>query len=145
MPGHPASPGAAAKPPFASVDFDRAPFLVIWETTQSYALACWASARPWRDPLEPTTEEGKRLLDDVADMGTPLFVFSGGDPTDRPDLCELIRHTKTRGLRSATIPAATERLSRDLVRDLKEASVDQMALSLDFPRAVARPASRVRR
>jgi len=138
MPDHPASAGAAAKPPFASVDPDRAPFLVIWETTQSCALACRhcrASARPWRDPLELTTEEGKRLVDDVADMGTPLIVFSGGDPTDRPDLCELIRHAKTRGLRSATIPAATERLSRDVVRDLKEAGVDQMALSLDFPRA----------
>lgn len=53
MPGHTVSPGAAAKPPFASVDPDRAPFLVICETTQSCALACRhgrASARPWRDP-----------------------------------------------------------------------------------------------
>jgi radical SAM protein with 4Fe4S-binding SPASM domain len=35
----------------------------------------------------------------------------------------------------ATIPAATERLTRDLVFRLKDAGADQMALSLDFPRA----------
>jgi radical SAM protein len=125
-------------PAFASVDFTRAPFLVIWETTQSCALACRhcrASARPYRDPQELTTEEGKRLIDDIVDMGTPLIVFSGGDPTNRPDLCELIRHANSRGLRSATIPAASEHLTRDVVRELKEAGVDQMALSLDFPRA----------
>jgi radical SAM protein len=121
-----------------SVDFSLAPFLVIWETTQACALACRhcrASARPWRDPLELTTEEGKRLVDDVVDMGTPLLVFSGGDPLNRPDLVDLIRHAKSRGLRTATIPAATERLTRELVSELKQAGCDQMALSLDFPRA----------
>jgi radical SAM protein len=125
-------------PPMPAVDFARAPFLVIWETTQACALACRhcrASARPWRDPLELTTEEGKRLVDDVADMGTPLLIFSGGDPVNRPDLAELIRYGKTRGLRTATIPAATERLTRELVAELKQAGCDQMALSLDFPRA----------
>ncbi|HEX9190035.1 MAG TPA: radical SAM/SPASM domain-containing protein, partial [Vicinamibacteria bacterium] len=40
-----------------SVDFARSPFLVIWETTQSCALACRhcrASAQPGRDPRELT-------------------------------------------------------------------------------------------
>jgi radical SAM protein len=122
----------------ASVDFAKAPFLVIWETTQACALACRhcrASARPWRDPLELTTDEGRALVDQIAEMGTPLVVFSGGDPVNRPDLFDLIRHAKARGLRTATIPAATESLTRELVRGVKEAGADQMALSLDFPRA----------
>lgn len=121
-----------------AVDFDLAPFLVIWETTQSCALACRhcrASARPGRDSLELTTEEGKRVLKETAEMGTPLVVFTGGDPANRPDLLELIRYAKEQGMRAATIPAATDALTRDLVRSLKEAGLDQMALSLDFPRA----------
>jgi AdoMet-dependent heme synthase len=121
-----------------AVDFDLAPFLVIWETTQACALACRhcrASARPGRDPLELTTEEGKRVVRETAEMGTPLIVFTGGDPVNRPDLLELIRYGKDQGLRTATIPAATDVLTRDLVRSLKEAGLDQMALSLDFPRA----------
>jgi radical SAM protein len=121
-----------------AVDFAQAPFLVIWETTQACALACRhcrASARPWRDPLELTTEEGRRVIEQTAEMGTPLIIFSGGDPVNRPDLFDLIRHGRAQGLRTATIPAATDALMRNLVQELKDAGLDQMALSLDFPRA----------
>jgi len=124
--------------PPPAVDFERAPFLVIWETTQACALACRhcrASASPGRDPLELTTEEGKRVIRQVAEMGTPILIFSGGDPVNRPDLLELIRASKEQGLRTATIPAATDCLTRALVRDLRQAGLDQMALSLDFPDA----------
>jgi radical SAM protein len=123
--------------PMPVVDFERAPFLVIWETTQSCALACRhcrASARPGRDPLELSTEEGKRVVRQTAQMGTPLMIFTGGDPVNRPDLFELIRYGKEQGLRTATIPAATDALTRDLVVQLKDAGLDQMAVSLDFPR-----------
>ncbi|HXY41202.1 MAG TPA: radical SAM protein, partial [Vicinamibacteria bacterium] len=108
MAGHPhgvsrASAERAAGPSFMrSVDFARSPFLVIWETTQSCALACRhcrASAQPGRDPSELTTEEGCRLIDQVAELGTPILILSGGDPVNRPDLTDLIRHGKQRGLR----------------------------------------------
>lgn len=118
------------------VDFDKAPFLVIWETTQACGLACRhcrASAQPRRDPLELTTEEGFRVIRQTKEMGTPLIVFTGGDPAGRPDLLELVRYAKGLGLRTATIPAATEALTRELVFSLKEAGLDQLAQSLDFP------------
>jgi AdoMet-dependent heme synthase len=135
-----APPMRPAGRPFSmpTVDFHQAPFLVIWETTQSCALACRhcrASARPGRDPRELTTEEGRRLIRDVAGLGTPILILSGGDPVNRPDLLELIRYGKEQGLRMATIPAATDALTRELVQGLKDAGADQMALSLDFPRA----------
>jgi radical SAM protein len=120
------------------VDFKVAPFLVIWETTQSCALACRhcrASARPERDPLELSTEDGKRVLRDIAAMGTPLVVLSGGDPLNRPDLYDLVSYAKSLDLRTATIPAATDRLTPEVVRRFKDAGLDLMALSLDFPRA----------
>jgi radical SAM protein len=139
MSPHPAGLTAgAAGAAMPQVDFEQAPFLVIWETTQACALACRhcrASARPDRDPLELTTDEGKRVIDETAGMGTPILIFSGGDPVNRPDLLDLVRHAKDRKLRAATIPAATDCLTRDLVERLKDAGLDQMALSLDFPRA----------
>jgi AdoMet-dependent heme synthase len=125
--------------PLPTVDFAVAPFLVIWETTQACALACRhcrASARPERDPLELTTSEGLAVIDQVADMGTPLLVLTGGDPLNRPDLLVLVRHAKERGLRVATIPAATDRLTEAVVASFKKAGLDQMALSLDFPDAL---------
>jgi radical SAM protein with 4Fe4S-binding SPASM domain len=36
----------------------------------------------------------------------------------------------------ATIPAATPRLTRDLIRDLQNAGLDQVAFSLDFPNPI---------
>ena len=72
--------------PAWEVDFSKAPFLVIWEMTQACGLACLhcrANANARAHPDELTSEEGRRLIDEVSEMGTPLLVFSGGDPTLR--------------------------------------------------------------
>lgn len=117
------------------LDFSRRPFITIWETTRACDLACaHCRASALRSPLphELTGSEGMALVDQVATMGTPLLVLSGGDPLKRPDLLELIRHGKRRGLRVGTIPAASPRLTTEVVRELQDAGLDQMALSLDF-------------
>lgn len=116
------------------LDYNRAPLLLIWEVTRACALACRhcrAAAEDRRDPRELSTEEGKRLIDAVREMGTPLVIFTGGDPLQRVDLEELIRHGKAAGLRVGAIPAATERLTRERVVSLKDAGLDQMAVSID--------------
>lgn len=116
------------------VDFDRAPLLVIWEVTRACALACRhcrAAAEDVRDPRELTLDEGKNLLDQVRAMGTPLMIFTGGDPLQRDDLEDLIAHAKAIGLRPAAIPAATPRLTRERMLSLKAAGLDQVAISLD--------------
>lgn len=120
------------------VDFGQAPFLVIWETTRSCALACRhcrADAILRRDPLELSTEEGKRLLSDAASMKTPIVILSGGDPLNRADLEDLIRHGKAAGLRMGTIPAATDNLTRERIASLRTAGIDQVAFSIDGPTA----------
>jgi radical SAM protein with 4Fe4S-binding SPASM domain len=58
-------------------------------------------------------------------------VLSGGDPLQRDDLAELVRHGKSLGLRMATIPAATDRLTRQRLAELKDAGLAQVAFSLD--------------
>ena len=120
------------------IDYRTAPFLIIWETTQACDLVCRhcrASAQPEHDPRELTTAEAEGVLRQAADMGTPIFVLSGGDPLKRRDLFHLIRHGAGLGLRMATIPAATPLLTEDVVRRLKQSGLSQMALSLDFPTA----------
>ncbi len=117
-------------------DYSLSPFLVIWETTQACDLTCKhcrASAQPHPLPGELSYKEGQRLLDDIQEMGCHIVVLSGGDPLKRPDLFDLIRHGKALGLRMATIPAATDLLQRNVLFKLKEAEVDQVAFSLDFP------------
>ena len=127
------------------VDFDRAPLLLIWEVTRSCELACKhcrADAIHQRDPRELSLAEGKTLIDDVAEMGTPLLIFTGGDPLQREDLEDLIVYGKSKGLRVGTIPATTARLTRERIASLKAAGVDQMALSLDGPDAETHDAFR---
>lgn len=128
---HDATLSAPRPSPF---DFSKAPLLVIWETTRSCALACAhcrADADATIDPRELSLAEGRRLIDQVADMGTPILVLSGGDPLVRKDLEDLTRHAKSRGLRVGTIPAATANLTRARLESLKDAGLDQIAFSLD--------------
>lgn len=116
------------------IDFDQAPLLLIWEVTRSCELACVhcrASAIHQRHPQELTLAQGKDLIEQVRAMGTPLIIFTGGDPLQRDDLEELIRHAKSVGLRAGTIPATTYRLTRERLESLKAAGVDQLALSID--------------
>jgi MoaA/NifB/PqqE/SkfB family radical SAM enzyme len=65
------------------IDFSERAYIVIWEVTQACDLACVhcrASAQPKRNPLELSTEEGKRLIGEIARLQVPVFVLSEGDP-----------------------------------------------------------------
>jgi radical SAM protein len=119
---------------FASLDFAQTPFLAIWEVTQACPLVCQhcrAEAQDRSDPNELTLEEGKHLLDQIKAMGTPVCVLSGGDPLRRQDLTQLIRHGADLGLRMATIPVASQELTRDHLAALQDAGIAQVAFSLD--------------
>ena len=120
------------------IDYDRAPFVLIWEATQACDLTCQhcrAAAQPNHHPGELTTQEGEKLLSQAAELGTPIFILSGGDPLKRNDLFHLIRYGSELKMRMATIPAATDLLTEGVVRQLKESGLSQIAQSIDFPRA----------
>jgi AdoMet-dependent heme synthase len=117
-----------------SIDFSERPYIVIWEVTQACDLACVhcrASAQPKRHPLELSTQEGKKLIDEIADMQAPVFVLTGGDPIKRPDLFELIEHAQKVGVRVSLTPSATPLLTREVVHRLKESGLARLAVSLD--------------
>lgn len=125
-------------PPSLAVDFDRAPFLVIWEVTRACALACVhcrADAIHRRDPRELTTEEGFRLIDQVRAFGArpPLFVLTGGDPMRRSDLAELVRYGADAGLTVALTPSGTAAATPARLAELKAAGLSRVAVSLDGP------------
>jgi radical SAM protein len=118
----------------AQLDFARAPFLVIWETTRACDLACKhcrAEAILSRDPLELTTAEGKSLMDQVRRFGRIVFVLSGGDPVRRPDLVDLVAYGAEAGLRMGLTPATTPLVTPELLRRLKGAGLARLAVSLD--------------
>jgi radical SAM protein len=119
-------------------DFDEAPFLVIWETTQACDLACKhcrAEAQPDRHPAELTTTEAKQLIDDVRRFGPIIFVFSGGDALKRPDIIELTEYGTSVGLRMAITPATTPLCTHEMLERMHGAGMARLAVSLDGPSA----------
>ena len=117
-------------------DVAERPFIVIWEATQACPLACLhcrASARPNRDRGELDTDEAVRLMAQVAEFGrpAPLFVITGGDPFQRPDLETLVRRGTELGLPVSVSPSGTPTLTAAALAGLHRAGARAVSLSLD--------------
>jgi radical SAM protein len=128
-----------------NIDFKERPFIVIWEVTQACDLACVhcrASAQALRNPLELTTAEGKRLIDEIAALKVPVFVLTGGDPLKRPDTYELIEYAAAQGVRISLTPSATPLLTRNAIEQMKQRGLARLAISLDGPTAAIHDAFR---
>jgi AdoMet-dependent heme synthase len=135
----------ATRPHLPDVDFDRSPFLVIWETTQACDLACVhcrAEAIPCRDAGELSTHEAFQLMRTVRRFGRPLFVLTGGDPAKRPDVVEIVSEGARLGLRMGMTPSATPLLTPELTRELAGAGLTRLAMSLDGATATSHDAFR---
>ncbi len=118
------------------VNVHEAPLLVYWEVTRACDLACRhcrAEAQPLRHPLELTTEEGFRLLEQLRAFGNPLphIVFTGGDPLKRPDLFDWLSRAVELGFRTAITPSGTYALTREVVHRFKDVGVWMMSVSID--------------
>ncbi|HUX37626.1 MAG TPA: radical SAM protein, partial [Rectinemataceae bacterium] len=119
-------------------DFDLAPFTIAWEITRACAYACVhcrADAQHVRDPGELSTAEAKGLIDRIAEFGSPILIFTGGDPMMRPDLFELIEYATKAGLRCSLTPTATKLATRERLQKAMDAGIKRIALSLDAPTA----------
>ena len=119
------------------VDFNQAPFTIAWEVTRACAYACVhcrADAQHHRDPRELTTEEGFALIDRLTEFGSPILIFTGGDPMMRRDLFDLIAYATEKGLRCSLTPTATALPTVERLQKAKEAGIRRVALSLDAPR-----------
>lgn len=81
---------------------DKKP-VVVWNVTRRCNLRCrhCYAGSPGAAPAdELSTEEGLKLIDDLSSFGSPVILFSGGEPLLRKDLPELAAHAKACGLRA---------------------------------------------
>ena len=111
---------------------DKKP-VIVWSMGQRCNLKCihcYSQSRDIEYPNELTTQEGKALLDDLAQYGVPVVLFSGGEPTMRPDLLELAHHAKSKGLR-AVISTNGTLITREKARELKSVGLSYVGVSLD--------------
>jgi len=107
--------------------------VTAWNVTRTCNLQCihcYSDSEGKKYEGELTTEEGKTLIDDLADFRIPALLFSGGEPTIRPDILELIRHAKERGIRS-TLSTNGTLITPELARELHAIGLAYVGISLD--------------
>ena len=92
---------------------------------QNACAWCYASDMP--NVRELDTESWKQVLDRLWRAGIPMVNFTGGEPTMRRDLVELVRHAE----KFVTGLITNGRALADLVGKLKAASLDYVQVSIE--------------
>lgn len=76
------------------------------------------------------TSDLLRRIDLLADLGTGILTFSGGEPLLHPDLGALIRRIRTHGM-IATLITNGYLLTRERIQQLNSAGLDHLQISID--------------
>lgn len=106
--------------------------IVSWNTTNQcnmFCDHCYREAGAKADE-ELNTEEGKALLDEIKKAGFKIMIFSGGEPFMRPDIFELVEHSKKLGLITVFGTNGTL-ITPEVAQKLKDLKVNGVGISLD--------------
>ena len=106
--------------------------IISWNTTNACNMYC---AHCYRDAgckaeEELSTEEGKKLLSEIAKAGFKIMIFSGGEPLMRPDILELVKYASDLHMIPVFGTNGTL-ITLDMAKKLKEAGARAMGISLD--------------
>jgi len=108
--------------------------IIFWNLTNRCNLACshcYINAGPGaKRNDELSTREAKNLIDDLAEMGTPLILLSGGEPLVRDDFWVLAGYIKEKGMKSALSTNGTL-IDLETAQRLRETGVEYVGISLD--------------
>lgn len=110
---------------------DKKP-VVVWNVTPACNLKCQHCYAVTTDTTCDMLDHaaGLRLIDDLAEFGCPVLLFSGGEPMTRKDLPDLITHAVGRGMR-AVISTNGMLLTPELAARYKELGLSYVGISLD--------------
>ncbi|MDD5473886.1 MAG: 12,18-didecarboxysiroheme deacetylase [Candidatus Methanoperedens sp.] len=111
---------------------DKKP-VVVWNMGRRCNLRCvhcYAQSKDIEYKNELTTQQGKDLIDDLAQFGAPVILFSGGEPIMRKDLPELALYARQKGMR-AVISTNGTLIDKKMAKVLKDICLSYVGVSLD--------------
>ncbi len=111
---------------------DKKP-VVVWNVGQRCNLKCvhcYSHSHNREYSGELSTAEGKDLIEDLARFGSPVILFSGGEPLLRKDLLDLGLLATDLGLR-AVISTNGTLITPQMAGDLKRIGLSYVGVSLD--------------
>jgi Fe-coproporphyrin III synthase len=123
---------AAGAPPAAKTAGERRP-VTVWNVTRTcnlHCIHCYTDSDAKKYGGELTTDEGKRLIRDLAGFQIPALLFSGGEPLARPDLFELVAHARSVNLRP-TLSTNGTLITDETAAKIKQAGFTYVGISLD--------------
>jgi len=109
--------------------------IVVYNCTPQCNLRCvhcYSSSDACASAPMLSTEQAMQLVDQVADFGCPVLLFSGGEPLLRPDLFELMAHARSRSLRTVLSTNGTL-ITDDNAAVLARLGLSYAGISLDGP------------
>ena len=107
--------------------------MVAWEVTRSCNLACGhCRASALRGPYEGElgTEKCLRLLDEIAAVGKPVIILTGGEPLLRADIYDIAAYGDSLGLRMVLATNGTF-VTEDVAKKLIESGIRRVSISID--------------
>lgn len=107
------------------------PLAVLLEMTHRCPLQCGYCSNPAemeRAGNELTTDEWKKVLTELAEIGVLQVHFSGGEPSVRKDLVELVRHANDLGLYTNLITSAVL-ITRERLTEIADAGLAHIQIS----------------
>ena len=111
---------------------DKKP-VVVWNMTRRCNLRCihcYSSSQNIRYGNELTPAEAKAMIRDLATFGSPVILFSGGEPLMHRGLPELARYAVDQGMR-AVISTNGTLITRQNAAAFKEIGLSYVGVSLD--------------
>ena len=118
--------------------------MVAWEVTRSCNLACGhCRASALRGPYAGELGTGRclRLLDEIADVGKPVIILTGGEPLLRPDIYEIAAYGDQKGLRMVLATNGTL-VTDEVAAKLIRSGIRRVSISIDGPEAESHDAFR---
>ncbi|MBW1849838.1 MAG: 12,18-didecarboxysiroheme deacetylase [Deltaproteobacteria bacterium] len=116
---------------------DKKP-VVVWNVTRACNLNCihcYARAVEQTHEKELSYGQGIALIDELADFGVPVILFSGGEPLMRPDLVDLANYAVKKGMR-AVISTNGTLITPKKAEELKQIGLSYVGVSLDGMEAI---------
>lgn len=80
---------------------------------------------------ELLTDEWKTILDKAWHAGIPHIIFTGGEPTLRSDLCDLVAHAEKNGQVAGLLTDGLRLTNAHYLHDLLQSGLDHIMLLLD--------------
>lgn len=107
--------------------------LAAWEITRNCNLSCVhcraaATRGPYTGELDTTS--ALRLLDQIAAVGSPIIILTGGEPLLRTDIFEIAAYGTQKGLRMVMAPNGTL-ITPEIAGKMVASGIQRISISID--------------